>query len=333
MAARKIKRMTGLLLVAITALFLAACGNPLMNMTFELLDTNGENVVYDYELNAVNGTITAYVSANTRLEGREYNPIFGTPEGYAVYYNGEVHENYVSSYNFEEPLIIEIHGEEGVETWEIRIEHFSSPIVHWTFDKGFPEEITPYNKAYLVYGYVNDGVQFEGFSGKGYLEVDAGFVAENFVFPDNIFSIDLWFMADSEYLTDGWNALISTGGNAPGNVRILIGGHAEGLAQQLAYIAVDGSAGPESIGWEVDKWHHIALVYDGSDVLVYLDGDLVVRRANAPVDNINFQANFPQIYLGTESPTFRYFGGVLDEVRIWNYALSEAQIKEAAKLR
>lgn len=330
MATTKIKRLSALVMILAISILLAACGDPLATLTFALLDGGGNDIVFNYDVDTNKSVITAYVGNNTRLQGVNYKPIIEVPEDYVVLYNGKAHENYVSAYEFNEPLKLEIGTDGEMQNWEIIIKQANPPIVYWTFDNGLPNEITPVNKASIVNGLINDGVLLEGFKGKGYLEVDADFVAKNLVFPNNRFSIDLWFLADSEYLTNGWNALFSTGGNARGNVRILLGGHPEGLAQKLAYIAVDNSVGEAPIGWELNRWHHIALVCNGEDILVYLDGELAVRRPNAGVETVDFQANLPEFFIGAESPTFRYFGGLVDEVRIWDYALSESQVKEAA---
>ncbi|MBT8383165.1 MAG: T9SS type A sorting domain-containing protein, partial [Ignavibacteria bacterium] len=76
---------------------------------------------------------------------------------------------------------------------------------------------------------------------------------------------------------------------------------------------------------QLNSWHHIAATYDGTDMKIYVDGDLVAE-VNRPSLNIrNAAANM----LIGESPGFpgRVFDGKIDEVRIWNVARSREQIK------
>lgn len=79
------------------------------------------------------------------------------------------------------------------------------------------------------------------------------------------------------------------------------------------------------------SWYHAAATYDGTSWRIYLNGSLIHTEAeNATPIGISIQ----HFSLGTMSSslgTTRYgrFQGVLDEVRVWNYARSGAQISGA----
>lgn len=72
------------------------------------------------------------------------------------------------------------------------------------------------------------------------------------------------------------------------------------------------------------KWHHVAAVYNGSQMLLYIDGTLDnYIAATGTVDN----SAYP-VYIGDNAQTAsRKFVGQIDEVRVWNVANSVYTIK------
>lgn len=76
----------------------------------------------------------------------------------------------------------------------------------------------------------------------------------------------------------------------------------------------------------VNGWHHYALVYDGSYTYFYLDGHLIQKQ---PLTGVITNASLP-FYMGYNEfiPTSKYYlKGQLDEVRVWNRALCQAEIQ------
>ena len=85
-------------------------------------------------------------------------------------------------------------------------------------------------------------------------------------------------------------------------------------------------------------WHHAAATYDGTTWRLYLDGalqtQLVVGAFTPRFDSIQHAALGSALNStgGIGSQTQGFFGGTLDEVRIWNVARSGAQILAAKNL-
>ncbi len=85
---------------------------------------------------------------------------------------------------------------------------------------------------------------------------------------------------------------------------------------------------PEWVRGSVDvndgQWHHVAGVYDGGELRLYIDGALDVSARTRGLINVN---TYP-VYIGenAEEPG-RAWNGLIDDVRIYDYALSEAEIK------
>jgi hypothetical protein len=65
-------------------------------------------------------------------------------------------------------------------------------------------------------------------------------------------------------------------------------------------------------------WHHYAVVYDGSSCRLYYDGQLIQSRS------VDLNTGENDIWIGRW--TGSYFNGKIDEVRIWNTALTSSEI-------
>ncbi|WP_203459212.1 LamG-like jellyroll fold domain-containing protein [Lacinutrix sp. WUR7] len=76
------------------------------------------------------------------------------------------------------------------------------------------------------------------------------------------------------------------------------------------------------------KWYHVAVTYDGANYTMYIDG-FVIRAATAGASPL---VNTNKALIGamdrTNNSATNFFGGGIDEVRIWNSAISQTQIRE-----
>ncbi len=94
-----------------------------------------------------------------------------------------------------------------------------------------------------------------------------------------------------------------------------------------------------------DKWHHAAFVADGaSRVKIYLDGveqSTTFRRIStarglesdwiADINAISSSGHHVSIGVLDRNTPANWFKGSIDEVKIWNYALSSDEIKKEYK--
>ena len=74
----------------------------------------------------------------------------------------------------------------------------------------------------------------------------------------------------------------------------------------------------------LDTWHHVAMVYDGEAVFVYLDGELDGEVARS--GDIN--ENGASVWIGKKANENIWLDGTMDELRILNIAISQEQIQE-----
>jgi len=68
--------------------------------------------------------------------------------------------------------------------------------------------------------------------------------------------------------------------------------------------------------------HHLAVVYDGTNIKTYADGTLDINSAVSLIDT-----TFP-VLLGDRSTTHAYLNGVIDEVSVWDTAFNQAEIED-----
>lgn len=75
-----------------------------------------------------------------------------------------------------------------------------------------------------------------------------------------------------------------------------------------------------------NSWHHVAAVYNGSNLQLYVDGNPV--GTPAPLTGNVVVDNGYKLILGMYPPTVASkFSGTMDEVRVWNVARTQAQIQ------
>ncbi|NIN35489.1 MAG: hypothetical protein GTO60_10520, partial [Gammaproteobacteria bacterium] len=70
--------------------------------------------------------------------------------------------------------------------------------------------------------------------------------------------------------------------------------------------------------------------YDGENLKAYKDGDLITNNS-APSGTPDVEDE--TLKLGKHPITSDYFGGIIDDVRIYNYALNEKEIETLCRVK
>ncbi|MCB9002059.1 MAG: leucine-rich repeat protein [Bacteroidales bacterium] len=70
------------------------------------------------------------------------------------------------------------------------------------------------------------------------------------------------------------------------------------------------------------KWTHLAATYDGSTIKVYVNGELAGSTSSSVYNPSSFET-----FIGRRASDLYYFKGAIDELRVWNSALSQSQIE------
>jgi hypothetical protein len=97
----------------------------------------------------------------------------------------------------------------------------------------------------------------------------------------------------------------------------------DGISGQQAVVASDWN----STGFPSTNWTHITATVDGSSIKYYKDGRLINTVAQT-VQNSGTASGFSIGRLGTSTSSTFYSSGQIDDVRIYNYALTPAQVKD-----
>jgi len=91
-----------------------------------------------------------------------------------------------------------------------------------------------------------------------------------------------------------------------------------------SYDGTDHMASWNISSWNTNEWHHLTGVYNGTKWIVYFDG---IQKASTTTDgpeNNNMNVSIGAFY---NSGSFqRFFSGIIDQVHIYNYARTPAQI-------
>jgi hypothetical protein len=123
------------------------------------------------------------------------------------------------------------------------------------------------------------------------------------------------------------------------SIAILGGGGAgdSGPSHNIFYFTMFGSAtGGGSDSSEVKapgvfkggQWHHVAAIFDGSDQLVYVDGKEVGKKTIGDF-KLFIDPNTSSLVIGCRPPNMdRTFNGVVDDVRMYNIALSAEDVSK-----
>ncbi|MEL7408479.1 MAG: LamG-like jellyroll fold domain-containing protein, partial [Cyanobacteria bacterium J06558_2] len=166
------------------------------------------------------------------------------------------------------------------------------------------------NHGTLIDGTVTDGI-FDLDGNNDYVRI-----ADNADF-DSItqeITVETWIKVDRFDRT--WQAIVTKGDNS---WRL----HRKGNTNQLNF-AISGLGNiTGSTNVNDGQWHHVAAVYDGSQMRLYIDGQLDAQRSTTGAIPTN---NYDVLIGENDQRRGRYFEGQIDDVRIWNQGLTEAEI-------
>ncbi len=206
---------------------------------------------------------------------------------------------------------------------------------HWTFDDDDGDSQADDISGNLNHGTLVNGPVFE-----------PGQLGQALRFDGNNDYVDLatldvggsgltiagWFNADSFLAGNQDNRLVSKATsiseqdhywmlstfNNAGNTRLRFRLKTDGTTATL--IAGSGNISP-------GQWYHVAAVYDGSNMRVYLDG---VDVGSLPKTGVINSDNTVSAWIGGNPPgaTSRPFDGLMDDVRIYDQALTLTEIQQ-----
>lgn len=134
------------------------------------------------------------------------------------------------------------------------------------------------------------------------------------------FSISTWFKPGSS-ITDGQRIYWGNGTNRA----ILAYSGTSGNLQWYIQTSSSSTGYKISINkFKLNDWNHTVLIYNGSSVKLYINGILdpttVSITGTSNASGFNFGTNY--------NKTANWFNGQIDDIRFYNYALTDEQIKQ-----
>lgn len=205
----------------------------------------------------------------------------------------------------------------------------AGPVAYWPFNEtsgqtasdfaggfdgtygGFPTNgaVGPRPPTYVGFDSANTAYTFNG--ANAYIQAPDALDVNH-----NAFTISVWILVNT--WNKDWQAIVTKGDNSwrlhRNSNTDFIGFGTTGLGNQ-------DLAGTRSVN--DGQWHHVVAVYDGAKKSIYIDGTLDASVATTGTVSAN---NYPVRIGENAQATGRYFDGRIDEVALFNRALSEAEI-------
>ncbi|RME08155.1 MAG: hypothetical protein D6816_05870, partial [Bacteroidetes bacterium] len=143
--------------------------------------------------------------------------------------------------------------------------------------------------------------------------------------PTNMFTVSAWVKIGDTHDSDG---IIDLGSDLNKNFWIhttpsgldkgVVIGVGDGAAHEVTHEFEDDPSTPTVD--ERDEWHHVAAVYGGGSLILYVDGQFV----NSTQGGIT---NEPALFaIGSRRDQSGFFDGKIDDVRIYNRLLTQTEI-------
>jgi len=131
------------------------------------------------------------------------------------------------------------------------------------------------------------------------------------------FTVSLWMKVNG--FANGWEGVATKGDSAWGVSRYQGSRNVTFTTFSPASDDIQGTAIVDD-----NQWHHVAIVYDGNQKRLYVDGQLDAERTftdSVSTNNLKVRLGYNEEYPPAD------YSGLLDDVRIYNRALSQAEIQ------
>jgi hypothetical protein len=97
----------------------------------------------------------------------------------------------------------------------------------------------------------------------------------------------------------------------------------DGAGMPSGHVYIGGDTDTHApTGLTLNIWSHVAATYDGATLRLYVNGTQVSSRAVTG----NIAVSTGQVRIGGNNVWGEYFAGLIDEVRIYNRALTATEI-------
>ncbi|PKL86921.1 MAG: hypothetical protein CVV22_02185 [Ignavibacteriae bacterium HGW-Ignavibacteriae-1] len=162
-------------------------------------------------------------------------------------------------------------------------------------------------------------------NGSAYVEV----IKSTFMDFTQPFTIALWIKPDPGYgnTFEGEVDLVSRYGTTTSNMSSFAFLLKNGYLSSEVFKSQSGrSYCPSDVLIQTNIWTHVTLVYNGTSLILFANGVEVAQSIVPKPDSSNLN-----LYIGKRSLNNRIFKGAIDDVKVYNKALTKAEISQLAK--
>jgi len=212
-----------------------------------------------------------------------------------------------------------------------------NPIAHWDFETGAGTNVVDRSVNNNFGTFAGEPNWVDGWIGNWALECSDNAYVNITVDPtvdpnldsqEYEITVAAWLKVDS-WLSPNWNGIVTKGDGGDGGN----GGWSlirNSSSDSLSFYAPTAGYVGGSMSVRDGYWHHVAAVHDGITTSLYVDGAL---DASSAADGF-LASNTAEIWINgnSEYPGTRYFSGNIDDVRIYSYGLSAAQVADLAAM-
>ncbi len=213
----------------------------------------------------------------------------------------------------------------------------SSPDLTSTYSEYLFEEstgTTVFDSQGVNHGVItNEGSRISGVNGKGLEFTGTGYISLGQSFSDNVrdeVTLNAWVNPYAS--SSDWQGIIMHGGPNIDSYALYINPDSKSIGFKTT-----GTTSPWDAIDNVDKlwdgsWHQITVTYNGTEKVIYLDGEVLL---NINVTGLIESGEGYNLYIGAgrdQQPPTLLYNGLIDEVRIYNYALSSSEINQLYNL-
>ncbi len=237
------------------------------------------------------------------------NAIIGAdPELSALFFNGTIDELKIWNYTLSEEEIMK------------EYKNYTEKLVsYWKFDGNADDSIVGNN------GTVNGATLAQGISGQAYnfdgVNDYINISDSSSLHVDN-FTIAAWVKIANNSQTGGILSDDSTGLNTQWELFI----RGESGGKGALFYGPDETLITSTTTFENDSWYYLLAAYDGLNIYIYVNG--ILENSSIVINGPNYSlSRTPGIgIINSNWTSGNFFNGTIDEVKIWNYALSAEEI-------
>ncbi len=137
----------------------------------------------------------------------------------------------------------------------------------------------------------------------------------------NMCTVAAWIKTDNMTLSSDWTGIVTKGDNSWQLSRQ--GGGSP--PQMIRWRAAESMSG--SMPVDDDNWHLLVGTFDRTSSTLYVDGMVDAQVTSAERD---MSKNTAEVWIGNtrQGSNIRYFRGLMDDVRIYNYALTHEEVAQ-----